>query len=310
MKPSEFLQRINRNDVVHFYFKKFDTHAFGCSYVFRSHFRKHEMLEKLDLRPVKNNDDITCQKDAYVFLCDIDLTPSLIFKLGFKAKKIFVIDSKFSTTMDLMKNYTGENIKDNPNITFIHGDRKSPIDLVWELVNGDKEKPGFVRDLAVSYLVESSLLPNDNRLSLMKSIVPSYEFWEVFEDEDKYKEMHFSQTLDSFSLVTAKNICLRNSTVFNLNGFKTLIINANKEYMDEIGLLAIRSAEVAIVYERTDSGYYYSLFSSEECQINFLMMFKKYNCQGFHKRAWFTYKDFIFDKKPSFLKCLFGSLLP
>lgn len=308
-KSSEILEKINRGDHVHFFYKKFDTHGFGCSYLFRKFFIKHDMLDVLDLHPVRDTETIDCKNKSYVFLCDIDITPTMIFKLCIKAKHVYVIDSKESTVKHLIPKYKENKLIAHTNLTFIHYDNVSPIALIWKLLADQAPAPAFVRDLNNSYQSEIGVLDN-NRFSIMKNLSSNYSEWDEITDEEFYLTQGMSHALDNFSVINAKNINLRNSQAIQINKFKGFLINVNKESMDEVGIMASLACDIVVTYEKNDDGYYYRVYTAKSEDINLLLVFNKYNCFGYSGRVWFKHKDFIFSSKKSFLKRLKELFLP
>lgn len=309
MRISEILNRITRNDKVIFFFKKYDTHGFACSYIFRSYFEKHEMLDKLMLVAVKD-DEIELTNEAiyagfdYVFLCDLDLTQKALMRLSFKSIKAYVIDVKFTTTQKLLPNF----IEEGSNISFIQREERSPVQLVWEMVHGSEDLPEFVKDLGKSYMIETSGLGSNKTLAL-KYVHPSYEQWKILEDNEAYQSINFTDMLQGRSLALAMDICLRNSVPFNIAGHRSFLINVNRHLMDEVAHIAIKTCEIVVTYEKTDDGYFYSIYSAFESSIDLIKLFEAYNCQGFSRRIWFITNNFIFDKKPNMIQRFLRKIL-
>lgn len=299
MKSSPILEQILRNDIVHFFYKRYDTHGFACSFVFRSFFKQHDMLGVLDLKAVDPVANIDCKKGAYVFLCDIDVTPSLLFRLQMKAKKIYILDSKHSTAIDLFNKFEESPILDKKVTEFVIRKNVPPIDIVWELVNGDETKPRYIADIGSSYLAEcfGTTVVTNNNFNLLKNFSFEYDKWEVLIREETYDTFKYGELLGNASFLAAKNICFRNAKPFAIGPHKAMVLNANRELMDEVGILAIAMVDIAIVFEMTDRGYYYSLYAGDQIDVNFLLLFKHYKCTGFHRRAWFVHDKFIFTPK-------------
>lgn len=307
-KSSKILENINRNDKVYFFYKKFDTHGFACSYLFRKFFVKHEMLNNLELLEVRDTEEIDCDKDSYVFLCDIDVTPSIIFKLCLKAKKVFVIDSKDSTALNLLPRYTNNSLIAHTNLVFAYHKDTSPIFITWKLVFEETTPLAFVKDLDTSYQTEIGIL-EDNKSSIMRNIPQNHDIWDQFTSDDVYKIFPLNSFLDTASVVNSKNINIRNSRAINLLDHACLIINTNKEHMDEVGVMAAMACDLAITYEITDSGFFYKVYTKNPDTVDLFNIFSKYEYFGYRTRIWFKTKDFILQPKKSFLKRLKDFLL-
>lgn len=307
-KSCDILEAINRNDYVHFFYRKFDTHGFGCAYLFRKFFVKHEMLDNLDLRSIRDTEIPGCKAGSYVFLCDLDITPTLIFKLCIKAKKVFVIDTKDSTVKSLIPRYKSSELLMHTNLTFIHYENISPIGLVWKLLADDLQPPSFVHDLNSSYQAEIGIR-EDNQTFVVKSLPTDFKAWDDITEEQTYTSQSIGKLLGDISILNARNINLRNSEAFRIKNYKCLLINANREVMDEVGIMASMAADISITYEKNDDGYYYRVYTTNE-EINLLLLFSMQNCFGYNNRVWFKTDRYLFRKKRNFLQRLKDLFLP
>ncbi len=313
MEFTSVMNEIRADDKVHFIYKRYDTHGFACSYIFRSYFKERNELDKLTLAYVSPGEDLNCPEQSIVFLCDVDIDYNILSRLRNKARYIVIIDSKYSTTQVLFNQIKDKEKDGKAVVQVLCMGKEPPINIVWSIIHGFKQKPKYVEDISNSYLTEymMNITGKGNNFLLLKYQKHNYDHWDLLVNDEFYLADHESlvNAKANLSLVTATNICFRNAIPYSLLGHKVLLINANKELMDEVGILTIASeatskVDLAIVYERTFNGYYYSVYTSEKCNVNLLEVFKEFNCFGFHRRAWFFNEKFIFEKRKSFFKKL------
>lgn len=302
----KIISSINRNEKVQIFYKDYDTHGFGCSYLFYKYFQKYEMLNNISFIPTDYFVLSKVVKDSIVILIDIDLNYNIVNRITKLSKKTIIIDRKESVINSLLR----DNANNLNNISFFNHNGLSPIGIVWKLLEETNAPPEVLNHLNLSYCSEHSLLSSDNKISSIRTYTRSYEVWDKLIIDKEIEDIKSNGFINVLNRDRAVSISMRNAVIHNYDDYKVITINCPREDMDEIGVLSSLTpdCDFSITYEHCLDHYYYRVYRARDKDINLFKVFKNIETFGFNNRLWFRLEteNNLFNKKKSFLQRLFS----
>lgn len=306
---------IKRNENVYIFYSGTNVFSFACIYLIYKYFQSQTMLDKVKFIPVESDKDFeafdTAHKDrakmknCRYFFIDCDLDKWNLFSLIKNCLSTHVIDSKPTVAHKLMSQLTKLPGLEKFNISFHTSKDVTFVGVVWKLLTSENP-PDFIHGLNLLYLNPlSDVFGTNPELRILTKIKPDFQAWDYhFDNPILDSPVVYFHAATEFK--EALDIGRRNSFHANVFSMDTVAINCNKYMMQHLATMCFtqRIFDTAILFERTEHGYYYQVHTLAEHDL--LNKFKAFNPHGFKNKIHFTTHKDILVKKPTVMQRLFG----
>jgi len=298
------LHHITRSSKTILFYKKLNIFSFLSAYVFYEWFKKHGMLEQLELIPVVHPKDIYIHssvfKNNHVIFIDIDITKKTIKHFIVHSKTMEFFDNKRST--EIIKEYLVNSILPKELLAkanFYNHSKTSVLYVVYRAITKD-DYPKVFTDLEEFSYDKFTNKVTDYNLRLPAIIGNNFDIVDNFVRNDAH--LAYKATLNSRIVVgyltdQALTTVYNNSYACDYNNYKAAVINntiSNSMFIIAV-MLSVEHIDFAICYEKIGNIFNYKIVTRNK-NIDLIKLFKKYEPIGYTDCVWFSTNNQILSK--------------
>lgn len=315
VNTNSIFSTIKRNENIYVFYSGANVFSFAGIYLIYKYFQSQEMLSKLHFIPIefskdyvnfhKENKDRIKTKNCRYFFIDCPLDREDLFLIIQNCLSAHVVDSKPTVANDLLNTLLKLPYMDLFNISFHTSGELMFIGIIWKLLTNENP-PEFVQDLNRLYFNPlSDVFAVEPGIRILTKIKPDFSTWDFhFENPpipDDFVHFHAASEFKE-----ALDIGRRNIFHAKIFGVDAACVNCNKYMMQILATMCLtqRTFDTVVLFERTDTGYYYEVHSIGNHDL--LSMFKKFKPHGFKNKIHFESNRDILLNKPTFLQRILG----
>lgn len=305
----KYISKITRNDHVYVFHDDSVTAIVSCL-LFKLYFEKHGMLDKLHFVTTYSESDIKYNNGSFIFFLNVGLSIYSLIRASSRNKRVFIIDSTYSTNNVLADKLRNSKLPNKDNITLITSGTPSQngicVKTAWmfnvKVNDNDYSEILLFRILdrcentvtKDSRLVVRSLFSLQWTTEILDDLVVNSKLDEIvdpestsFLDDGGYYENRYKFVF---------NQCKALVSAYDFNGLKMVTANLPRGCICDIFTIYDDLAKLFVTYEVLHDGHYrYEILTSND-NLNLLNTFALFNPHGHQSYVRFVTNKNVFNR--------------